>query len=388
MNFLVHLPGHFGKKHARACFSHKEIFPFGFYVLRSATQMRKPRRFALTTGQWLYHCRFKATSLILLAYVLFLAKSIGKLSRNANDAHKVKRRVSEICLRNVYNVSNTCHGSCYAVVVTVNMGFYDFFLNWHHHYTKLNLEDNATPNRNYTTLLVVIAEDTEIYNKLLSYPFNNTEIILGANSVSYAADYDSVAYKSLVSERASHLLNLICGFQPSARNKTDWNGWIVVYSDIDTVWLQDPIPIIDTTLFRTDGGNLQKIPKYDILASIDDHTATHPNYYCTGFLIVASTAHSINFLSQWEQELKSPRLNQPIFNKLIHEQSTTIRHGFLAEEKFPSGKLFFNTTKRETMEEMVVVHNNYIVGREKKRRRFEEYGLWNTTILSFVRNGL
>jgi hypothetical protein len=252
---------------------------------------------------------------------------------------------------------------------------------------------------------VVIAEDNEIYDKLLSLPLSkehdNISIFLGAHatrqySKNEAADYDSPNYKSLVSDRATHLLNLVCGlpgedqFINNVSSLDEWNKWIVIYSDIDTVWLKNPIPIIQSSLFES--ANASKLrspvpqqlwPKYDILASVDDRNYSNfETYYCTGFLVIACTPSSIVFLSRWENKLLlNPQLNQPIFNSLLqtqHSNYTQPRHGQLSEVEFPPGRLFFNGVRNrmEVREQTVVVHNNYIVGHDSKKKRFEEYELW------------
>ncbi|KAL7476372.1 hypothetical protein ACHAW6_002241 [Cyclotella cf. meneghiniana] len=318
------------------------------------------------------------------------------------------------------NRTKDCNNNyCVIIVVTVNSGFYDFFMNWHRHFERAVLQSprqvgdavNSNPKGNQTIdltrlpFLMVIAEDNEIYDKLLSLPLSkehdNIAIILGTHatreySTSEAADYDSPNYKSLVSYRATHLLNLVCSLPEGDRfmkfesSLDEWNKWIVIYSDIDTVWLKNPIPIIQSSLFEF--ANTSEIlsplpqslwPKYDILASVDDRNYSNfDTYYCTGFLVIACTSSSVVFLARWENELRlNPQLNQPIFNSLLqtqHSDYTQPRHGQLSEVEFPPGRLFFDRdkTRMEVREQTVVVHNNYIVGHDSKKKRFEEYGLW------------
>jgi rhamnogalacturonan II specific xylosyltransferase len=100
-------------------------------------------------------------------------------------------------------------------------------------------------------------------------------------------------------------------------------------------------------------------------------------------LAIANTLVSFYFLSRWDEELNTnPQLNQPLFNTLLQSDNNhpiQIRHAGLDEVMFPPGRLFFNDeNKSKVLRESVVVHNNYIIGRENKKRRFEEYGLWKT----------
>ncbi|KAL7505845.1 hypothetical protein ACHAXN_003966 [Cyclotella atomus] len=297
----------------------------------------------------------------------------------------IQQERDDRCKHDAYNINSTCgHGHCYAIVLTVNMGFYDFFLNWYHFYNQSVLQSINTQNE---VLLLVIAEDNEIYDELNRLQLGKAKIIRSSNKMQNsgrAENYESVGYKSLVSGRAAHLLSVLCGlkYQPTTNQSSSFgsNGWIVLYSDIDTVWLQNPLPFIEANI-----SDPQQHLKYDILAAVDDHDfGGVETYYCTGFLAIANTLVSFYFLSQWDDELKTnPQLNQPIFNTMLQtddKHPVQIRHAGLDEGLFPPGRLFFDDeNKSKVLQESVVVHNNYIIGRENKKRRFKEYGLWKTS---------
>ena len=288
----------------------------------------------------------------------------------------------------------------YAITLTVNSGYFDFFINWHHYY-----KHTTSPYNN--NLLIVIAEDSLIYTKLKAM-FDHNDDSMTRNTIvlpgfaitttttnhssmmhnSNAEDYDSVNYKSLVSTRATHLLNLICSLDTTTTTATaattatnDKNDVVIIYSDVDTVLVKDPFPYIHNMLSSSSSSSTQ----YDILAAIDDHNyGGVSDYYCTGFIVIAQTYASISFLAQWEQELISkPQLNQPIFNTILRSTKIPIRHGGLDENKFAPGRLYFNvwvnegeTGEKTKKEKTIFVHNNYIVGHDAKRKRFEENGLW------------
>ena len=50
----------------------------------------------------------------------------------------------------------------------------------------------------------------------------------------------------------------------------------------------------------------------------------------------------------------------------------------LPQAAFPTGGLYFKnkTWVKETKGKHVIIHNNYIIGFEKKTKRFRDYGLW------------
>ncbi|KAL3802530.1 hypothetical protein HJC23_012549 [Cyclotella cryptica] len=259
-------------------------------------------------------------------------------------------------------------GQCFAIAVTVNMAFYDFFVNWYHHYDDAVVRATAS----HSPLLVVIAEEKELYEQLQSDPLlkdTNTEIVLGAYATSLSSEslaFNSKEYKSMVSSRATHLLNILCSLNALSDHGANWN---LVYSDIDTVWLKDPLPIIKAKLFDGDDSN----PKYDILAAVDNaELFGFTPYYCTGFLVITSTPAAMHLISSWEGELLSKtQVNQPIFNELVVKQKG-LKYTGLSESEFVPGRNFFTHDKSRA----VVLHNNFVIGREKKQKRFEEYGTW------------
>ncbi|KAL7482306.1 hypothetical protein ACHAW6_007985, partial [Cyclotella cf. meneghiniana] len=264
-------------------------------------------------------------------------------------------------------------GHCFAIAVTVNMAYYDFFVNWYHHYDDAVLGGSASNK----PLLVVVAEEKEVYEKLLSDPLlkdTNTEIVLGAYATSLSSkslDYKSKEYKSMVSSRATHLLNILCGLNALSDHGENWN---LVYSDIDTVWLKDPLPVIKAKLFDDDDDDPN--PKYDILSAEDNpELFGFAPYYCTGFLVITSTPASMHLISSWEEELLSKtQVNQPIFNELMVKQKGTnsLNYAGLSEFEFVPGRNFFRHDKNN----IVVLHNNFVTGRDMKQKRFEEYGAW------------
>ncbi|KAL3785278.1 hypothetical protein ACHAW5_008292 [Stephanodiscus triporus] len=276
----------------------------------------------------------------------------------------------------------------FAVVCQVNSGYWDFFVNWHRHFRK--------NSKRTEHVLIIIAEDASIHSKLeaLFDSATSATIVLPGYDIANdhahhnAEDYDSITYKSLVSTRATHLLNLMCILGVTGEDVVKSNGAIaskdtrkdiiIVYSDVDTVWVKDPFPYIQKLIGKN--------KSYDLLAAVDDHDYwCVKDYYCTGFLVIAQSPASISFLSHWEKELKyAPQLNQPIFNTVLRSSKLPkIRHSGLGEMEFPPGRLYFDQwvkeggeSERQKKEETMVVHNNYIIGHDAKMKRFEEHGLW------------
>ncbi len=358
------------------------------------------------------------------------------------ETKKPRSLAQDTLLLNTSSASKHQSLSYYLFVVTVNDGFLDFFLNWHGHFKRKVLKSTSARNdfenderveNNINQLhfddtphLIIIAEDRIVHEKLsrLPYLINDGSVIILLSEraeksiVPSAEDYDTHGYKTLVSSRATHLLDITCELVRGRRdalnesNLTSRRGdipWVIIYSDVDTVFLKNPIPYVHAKLFETVDeprkprhatertgqtfarGNQSHVlsPSYDIVSSVDNVNASGVEfYYCTGFFAINPTPASLVFFSHWEKELQAyPRLNQPVFNDVIRAPlvgDSTIRHAPLELHNFPSGRLFFETWDTEIdpnvvswkKTNVVVVHNNYIIGHDAKKKRFQDRGFW------------
>jgi hypothetical protein len=71
-------------------------------------------------------------------------------------------------------------------------------------------------------------------------------------------------------------------------------------------------------------------------------------------------------------------VNQYVFNEVLKGQFLDrLRIRVLDPVKFPSGALYFDARWRGQQQEgPSVIHNNYIIGRDRKLARFRQHGLW------------
>jgi uncharacterized protein (TIGR01627 family) len=238
------------------------------------------------------------------------------------------------------------------VLVEVNDGYYDFFLNWLYHFEQLQIGLDV----------VVFAEDDAVYKKL-EVDVQSTRQYLqiersGSSFLSKSLDYNSKQYKELVSARATHILSKLI------------EGRNVIYTDVDTVWKGNPLPYLVWAGDTTDAVLEVDTAKFEGMSP----------YYCTGFMAFVSNERTIHLMEYWKKALQKAQLNQPIFNALLQKRSTVL-HQPLPNVEFPSGQMFFSTMDNEQRSQSIVVHNNYIQGAKNKQIRFDKYGLWkvNTT---------
>jgi rhamnogalacturonan II specific xylosyltransferase len=237
------------------------------------------------------------------------------------------------------------------VLMTISDGYYDFFLNWLAFFERLKL--TSLP-------VIVVAEDDVVLEKLQNqrlpgqFKIEWSQLKFERNEIR-AFNYESKPYRKMVSTRATVLLEKL------------QQGMNILYSDIDTVWLSNPIPHMDRY-------------NVDIVAQMDDNTPwkKKPYYYlCTGFMGIRSNKRTIEFMKEWQDDLSTAKLNQPSFNKILEQR---LRKGLntyrpLPFDQFPHGQEYF-TGKTLTQKKAVVVHNNYIVGHDQKKKRFQRHHLW------------
>jgi hypothetical protein len=226
------------------------------------------------------------------------------------------------------------------VLLTVNDGHFDFFLNWWAHYLRTGARMGV----------VVVAESDRVFDDLKALGLPRLTVERSGLSSPANLAYNTSEYRAMVSTRPTHILRHLR------------QGTNLFYTDIDTVWRGDPTEFID--------------PSKDLTAATDVLAldAWSP-YYCTGFMAVSANARTVALMETWEREMaKEPQLNQPIFNKVLYESDAT--HATFPVALFPNGGVYFDEYGPEARRPVVVVHNNFIVGTDRKRQRFKDCGLW------------
>ncbi|KAL4219906.1 hypothetical protein ACF0H5_020318 [Mactra antiquata] len=221
------------------------------------------------------------------------------------------------------------------ILLTVNDGFFDFFQNWFVFYKKLVLP----------LAITIIAEDDIVYSKLKkACPY--CSVLRSELNVTDAADFKMEHYKMIVSSRPLHILHLL------------EKGKNVVYADIDAVWLHNPLMYFNTSV--------------DFVFQLDS-----PNHFCTGFMAIKSNQNTIKVIQQWHDlMIENPNVNQRTFNKVFRANNHTVTYQALNTTLFPSGKQYFELFNVTQRADVVIVHNNWIVGHDVKVQRFKDVNLW------------
>ena len=225
----------------------------------------------------------------------------------------------------------------WTILMTVNDGYFDFFQNWIYFYNKLQI---AYP-------VIVIAEDDIVFKKLEEKNGRPVYQLVRSWRISIhsAHAYGTREFKELASGRPSYILRYL------------ENGTNILYADTDSVWLQNPFPFFNGT--------------YDMWMQVDGQ----PDNLCTGFMAIKSNSKTIKLMKLWETSLKHrPDVIQPAFNRANKHSEVHIKQ--LDMRLFPPGQQFFREFSDVERNHVVVVHNNFIRGHDKKLARFKTFNLW------------
>ncbi|XP_060553745.1 uncharacterized protein LOC132714844 [Ruditapes philippinarum] len=166
----------------------------------------------------------------------------------------------------------------WTILLTVNEAFFDFFENWWLYFRKLDLTVNV----------IVIAEDEIVFAKLKEkYSRPLVEIIRSwIINISSPLVWNSIGYRQMASARPVYILKYL---------KESIN---ILYTDVDTVFLQNP--------FKYFTGN------FDMWSQSEDKGI------CAGFTAYRSSSRTVKLVENWLKRLsKRLQINQPALNEEI-----------------------------------------------------------------------
>lgn len=249
------------------------------------------------------------------------------------------------------------------IICTVSQAYHEFLNNW--------LVSLAKQNRHQSAL--IIAEDFATLDFVNSRWPGHAVLVPPAPSSSQSLPFGSQGFFNFTSRRPQYLLEIL------------ELGYSVLYNDVDMVWLADPFSYFkdDHDVYFTDDMALIKPEAHS-------HALPPPGkkgrtYICSCMLYLRPTKGAKLLMKAWIKELQdqpwSPRRkanDQPGLNWALNKTAGQVDVYLLPQQAFPSGGLYFKneTWRKETTGQHVIVHNNYIIGIDKKVQRFRAAGLW------------
>ncbi|XP_041479219.1 UDP-D-xylose:L-fucose alpha-1,3-D-xylosyltransferase 3-like [Lytechinus variegatus] len=237
----------------------------------------------------------------------------------------------------------------WVILATTNQAFLDFTENWLESLKRSNITDHVT----------IIAEDNATRQALANRKDIKLEILLtdNANLPSKFLSFGSRDYIRLVNKRPSYILSYL------------EKGVDVLFSDVDTVWLKNPL-----SFFTGD---------YDLYIGRDIYdNPKAPDVACAGFVYYSATNATIDLLLKWIRSIHDrPGVpDQELLNHWLRNHATrqTLNVKYLDQRQFPNGNDYFNAKWRmkNADVEPIVVHNNWIKGHDVKIKRFKNVSLW------------
>ena len=226
------------------------------------------------------------------------------------------------------------------IIVSVNDGFWDFFINWKTHANIVGI-----PNSD----LIVIAEDDIVFQKLIDLGIKVFTPDNKHNSEAHV--YNSKNYIKMVSKRPEYISSILDEYESD-----------ILYMDLDTVLIKDIRNIINRT--------------HDMMFGVDTlNYKGVKNYYCTGIMYFKNNKNSKKVVDAWNKEITAKnQLNQPLFNKVIR-RFDDVDHAPFDRYQVMSGQLW---KKEGIMPQTYLVHANYIQGHDEKQKMMFKYDLWHS----------
>lgn len=208
---------------------------------------------------------------------------------------------------------------------------------------------------------IIVSVDNETYEYLKKKNINTFMYYnLTTSSSPSKSDYGSKDFKRKTHMKTRIILDALL------------LGYNVLIVDVDIVFFKNPLPYLDC-----ESCDLQ----------IQDNLfATHEGN--SGFYLVRPTVPGILLHQRaWDTAMVSPDAlpNQKVLFKIymgmLNESQISVKT--LSVEQFPNGKVFWDETGRmfagdgPSIDGAVIVHNNWILGKEAKIYRFKENLMWH-----------
>jgi len=276
----------------------------------------------------------------------------------------------------------------FIILVSLSAAYYDFFLNWLQPVCGFGL----------VTHVMAIAEDALAFQMLRKHLADHqvqrglyssqgqaffscggasahspvcqqlgSAALSNSKQGSTGGEYNSTGFRVMMGSRPHYILRYLRA------------GHEVLFSDLDTVWLGNPMALIRLSLEKSTGTEL--------LVVADTMKVTHANGtvdvlgtgFCGCFIFFRPTAGSLQLVEQWA-ERTGVGTNQVAFNGAIRQmRGQGLRLRQLPRLSFPPGVQYFANEGKVHFPRALVVHANWVVGSNVKIERLRGAELWHPT---------
>jgi hypothetical protein len=241
------------------------------------------------------------------------------------------------------------------VVAAVNADYAEFADNFVNSLVALDI-----------TNFVLVPLDMDAYAILhRAYPKHTLPTMPGlGNHPAGKADFGSEAFK------------LITASRPIFLRAFPKNGYAVLYNDVDIVWQHNAWDVIDAR----DADNGENGGSFETMIWNDGMEGN----ICTCMFYLKPTPNSISMLTVWADEIGTNNYGEDqaafrmVASRLQLQSLGAINKTivFNNDEEFPAALSYVWEKNVPDNEKAVIIHNNWIVGKDGKKERFERAGLW------------
>ncbi len=245
------------------------------------------------------------------------------------------------------------------ILLTVNSGFADMLHNFLCYYAEAEVQNS----------LFIFTNDGEI-SDIVTRSGYHAILMDFSSDIMGPLTYNTLEYQGLMHAR-SRLMQEILLLRYRLFN-----------IDVDAVWLSNPLVHLSCT----------QDCDFDVAAQLD----TPNSGLCCGLLYLDGRSENVRAL--WADTVRAHNrllaitrasetklrgrydTEQFIFNSLlVNQYADRVRVRSLNGSLFPSGYVYFKQ-KSARMPDVVVVHNNWIMGEQDKRERFKKFNLWRVAV--------
>ena len=251
------------------------------------------------------------------------------------------------------------------IITTATHSFRNFLYNWMCSLKNMERAKDASSSILDRTLIYTtdsnlaweLVSKRRFFNVFLDYRSSGDSDTSNSQS---ALSFGTLSYQRLIMYRTIFVNQVLQSYNSS-----------VLLADNDAVWLKDPFPVFNTDQFA----------KYDMLTQ-NDGLPGNPNLTCGGFLYMRNTPGMKQVWSTITREFSQLTSNSVRAQSYMNEQEMLpkfdgkqYRIGYLPRSLFPSGYLYFVSSKEPRLDypDVHVVHNNFVIGAQKKLERFQKY---------------
>jgi len=264
------------------------------------------------------------------------------------------------------------------ILTTVNCGMVDFAVNW----------ARSIQRQGIKSFLIICYDDKCMEILTQVFPHNVARAPPEKQISSAATKWLDKNFISLCKERPYFFREILL------------RGFSVLFNDVDMVWRKNVVNHL---------GNGKRI-----VLQLDN---PHAHHFCGCFQYFPVAPESFMLIQEWERQMQREEMQRkdygdqvkhkglhflfsfctflPIkkvsfillqegLNRAVKEMQRNFTVHVLPQKLFPSGRGFFGVARPhpserltpEERQQVVAVHANWIIGRERKKAQLEKYGLW------------